>query len=141
MTAIRYGNLHVEVMLVEVINNTGARIQRLGFSQAAADLLHPSGAGPGRRGNGAGPVGGRCIMSRLGALYVITAIEEAAAGGRRGVPAKRPANHRVLAAGRPGGRMLSRARRMLAAAHRGTGGARGGAGRGRPRLGAAGQAD
>jgi hypothetical protein len=80
-------------------------------------------------------------MSRLGALYVISAIEEAAAGGRPGVSARRAADHRVLAAGRPRGRMLWRARRMLAAAHRGTGGARGGAGRGHPRLGAAEQAD
>jgi hypothetical protein len=80
-------------------------------------------------------------MSRSGALYVISAIEGAAAGGGAGASARRTADHRVLAAGRPGGSMLSRARRMLAAVHRGTGGARGGAGRGRPRLGAAGQAD
>jgi hypothetical protein len=48
-------------------------------------------------------------MSRLGALYVISAIEEAAAGGRPGVSARRAADHPVLASGRPGGRS-SRAR-------------------------------
>ena len=80
-------------------------------------------------------------MSRSGALYVISAIEQAAAGGGPGVPARRAADHQVLAAGRPGGSMLSRARRILAAVHRGTGGAHGRAGRGRPGLGAAAQAD
>jgi hypothetical protein len=80
-------------------------------------------------------------MSRSGALYVISAIEQAAAGGGPGVPARHTADHQVLAAGRPGGNMLSRARRILAAVHRGTGGAHGGAGRGRPRLGAAAEAD
>jgi hypothetical protein len=80
-------------------------------------------------------------MSRTGALYVISAIEEAAAGGGRRVPARRTADHQVLAAGRPGGNMLSRARRKLAAVYRGTGGAHGGAGQGHPRPGAAAQAD
>jgi hypothetical protein len=80
-------------------------------------------------------------MSRSGALYVISAIEQAAAGGGPGVPARRAADHQVIAAGRPGGNMLSRARRMLAAVQRGTGGAHGRAGRGRRRLGAAAQAD
>lgn len=37
MTAILYGNLRVEI-----ISDTGARVQRLGFSQAAPDLLRPS---------------------------------------------------------------------------------------------------
>ena len=80
-------------------------------------------------------------MSRSGALYVISVIEQAAVGSGPGGPARRAADHQVLAAGRPGGGMLSRARRMLAAVHRGTGSAHGGAGRGRPRLGAAPQAD
>jgi hypothetical protein len=44
-----------------------------------------------RHGSGAGQAGGRCIMSRAGALYIIAAIDEAAArlagpGGRPGVP-------------------------------------------------------
>ena len=77
-------------------------------------------------------------MSRAGALYIIAAIDEAAAGRGPGVPAGRAAAHQAPAAGRPGGSMLVRARGMLAAVRRSTGGARG---RGRPGLGAAAQAD
>jgi hypothetical protein len=40
VTAILCGKLRVEV-----ISDTGARVQRVGFSQAAADLLHFSQAG------------------------------------------------------------------------------------------------
>ena len=76
-------------------------------------------------------------MSRAGALYIIAAIDEAAAGGAAGVPAGRVAAHQGPAAGRPGGSMLVRARGMLAAVRRSTGGGR----RGRPGLGAAAQAD
>ena len=76
-------------------------------------------------------------MSRAGALYIIAAIDEAAAGGGPGVPAGRVAAHQAPAAGRPGGSMLVRARRMLAAVRRSISGGR----RGRGRLGAAAQAD
>jgi hypothetical protein len=79
-------------------------------------------------------------MSRAGALYIVAAIDEAAAGRGPGVPPRRVA-HQVPAAGRPGGSMLVRARGMLAAVRRSTGGARGGGRRGRPGLGAAAQAD
>ena len=94
-----------------------------------------------RHGSGAGQAGGRCIMSRAGALYIIAAIDEAAAGRGPGVPARRAAAHQAPAAGRPGGSMLVRARGMLAAVRRSTGGARGGGRRGRPGLGAAAQPD
>jgi hypothetical protein len=77
-------------------------------------------------------------MSRSGALHVISAIEAAAAGGGPGRPARRAAADRACAAGRPGGGVLSRVRRMLAAAPRSDGGAHGGAGRDRPQRGAAG---
>ena len=90
-----------------------------------------------RHGSGAGQAGGRCVMSRAGALYIIAAIDEAAAGRRPGVPARRAAAHQAPAAGRPGGSMLVRARGMLAAVRHSTGGGR----RGRPGLGAAAQAD
>ena len=80
-------------------------------------------------------------MSRAGALYIIAAIDGAAAGGGPGVPAGRVAAHQGPAAGRPGGSMLVRARGMLAAVRRSTGGARGGGRRGRPGLGEAAQAD
>jgi len=75
-------------------------------------------------------------MSRAGALYIIAAIDEAAAGGP-GVPAGRVAAHQAPAAGRPGGSMLVRARGMLAAVRRSISGGR----RGRPGLGAAAQPD
>jgi hypothetical protein len=75
-------------------------------------------------------------MSRAGALYIIAAIDEAAAGRGPGVPARRAA-HQAPAAGRPGASMLVRARGMLAAVRRSTGGGR----RGRPGLGAAAQPD
>ena len=94
-----------------------------------------------RHGSGAGQAGGRCIMSRAGALYIIAAINEAAAGRGPGGPARRGAAHQAPAAGRPGGSMLVRARGMLAAVRRSTGGARGGGRRGRPGLGAAAQPD
>ena len=90
-----------------------------------------------RHGSGAGQAGGRCIMSRAGALYIIAAIDEAAAGRGPGGPARRAAAHQAPAAGRPGGSMLVRARGMLAAVRRSTGGGR----RGRPGLGAAAQPD
>ena len=90
-----------------------------------------------RHGSGAGQAGGRCIMSRAGALYIIAAIDEAAAGRGPGVPARRAAAHQAPAAGRPGASMLVRARGMLAAVRRSTGGGR----RGRPGLGAAAQPD
>jgi len=80
-------------------------------------------------------------MSRAGALYIIAAIDEAAAGRGPGVSARRAAAHQAPAAGRPGGSMRVRARGMLAAVRRRTGGARGGGRRGRPGLGAAAQAD
>jgi hypothetical protein len=76
-------------------------------------------------------------MSRAGALYIIAAIDEAAAGRGPGVPAGRVAAHQAPAAGRPGGSMLVRARGMLAAVLRSISGGR----RGRPGLGAAAQAD
>ena len=76
-------------------------------------------------------------MSRAGALYIIAAIDGAAAGGGPGVPAGRAAAHQAPAAGRPGASMLVRARGMLAAVRRSTGGGR----RGRPGLGAAAQPD
>jgi hypothetical protein len=90
-----------------------------------------------RHGSGAGQAGGRCIMSRAGALYIIAAIDEAAAGGGPGVPARRAAAHQAPAAGRPGASMLVRARGMLAAVRRSISGGR----RGRPGLGAAAQPD
>jgi hypothetical protein len=90
-----------------------------------------------RHGSGAGQAGGRYIMSRAGALYIIAAIDEAAAGRGPGVPARRAAAHQAPAAGRPGASMLVRARGMLAAVRRSTGGGR----RGRPGLGAAAQPD
>jgi hypothetical protein len=76
-------------------------------------------------------------MSRAGALHIIAAIDEAAAGRGPGVPARGAAAHRAPAAGRPGASMLVRARGMLAAVRRSTGGGR----RGRPGLGAAAQPD
>ena len=63
-----------------------------------------------RHGSGAGQAGGRCIMSRAGALYIIAAIDEAAAGRGPGVPARRAAAHQAPASGRSGGGMLVRAR-------------------------------
>lgn len=90
-----------------------------------------------RHGSGAGQAGGRCVMSRAGALYIIAAIDEAAAGGGPGVPAGRSAAHQGPAAGRPGASMLVRARGMLAAVRRSISGGR----RGRPGLGAAAQPD
>jgi hypothetical protein len=81
------------------------------------------------------------MMSRAGALYIIAAIDEAAAGRGPGVSARRAAAHQDPAAGHPGGSMLVRARGMLAAVRRRTGGARGEGRRGRPGLGAAAQAD
>ena len=87
---------------------------------------------------GAGQAGGRCIMSRAGALYIIAAIDEAAAGRGPGVPAQGvPPLTGPPPAGRPGASMLARARGMLAAVRRSTGGGR----RGRPGLGAAAQPD
>jgi hypothetical protein len=80
-------------------------------------------------------------MSRSGALHVISAIEAAAAGGGPGRPARHAAAHRACAAGRPGGGVLARVRRMLAAGPRSDGGAHGGAGRDRPQPGAAAQPD
>jgi hypothetical protein len=80
-------------------------------------------------------------MSRSGAMYVISAIESAAAGGGPGGTARRAAAHRASVAGRPGGSVLARVRRMLAAVPRSDGGAHGGTGRDRPRLGAAAQPD
>jgi len=76
-------------------------------------------------------------MSRAGALYIIAAIDEAAAGRGSGVSAGRTAAHQAPAAGRPGGSMLVRARGMLAAVRRSISGGR----RGRTGLGAAAQAD
>ena len=76
-------------------------------------------------------------MSRAGALYIIAAIDGAAAGGGPGVPARRVAAHQAPAAGRPGGSMLVRARGMLAAVRRSISGGR----RGRPGHGAAAQPD
>ena len=74
-------------------------------------------------------------------MYVISAIEAAAAGGAPGGTARHAAAHRASAAGRPGGSLLSRVRRMLAAAPRGDGDAQGGPRRDRPRLGTAAQPD
>ena len=90
-----------------------------------------------RHGSGAGQAGGRCIMSRAGAFYIIAAIDEAAAGRGPGVPARGAAARQGPAAGRPGGSMLVRARGMLAAVRRSISGGR----RGRPGLGAAAQPD
>ena len=74
-----------------------------------------------RHGSGAGQAGGRCIMSRAGALYIIATIDQAAAGRGPGVSAGRAAARQAPAVGRPGGSMLVRARRMLAAVRRSTG--------------------
>ena len=76
-------------------------------------------------------------MSRAGALYIIAAIDGAAAGRGPGVPARGVAAHQAPAAGRPGGSMLVRARGMLAAVRHSISGGR----RGRPGLGAAAQPD
>jgi hypothetical protein len=77
-------------------------------------------------------------MARSGALYFIRAIEQAAADGG---PGRRAGAHGAPAVGSPGGSMGVRTRRMLAAVRRRVGGAHGRAGRGRPRLGVASQAD
>jgi len=55
-------------------------------------------------------------MSRSGALHVISAIEAAAGGGAPGRPARHAAAHRASTAGRSHDSVLSRVRRMLAAA-------------------------
>lgn len=76
-------------------------------------------------------------MSRSGVFYAVKAMERVAAGTAAGGLADRPAKR---AAGRPAGSIVS-LRRLLAALHRGAGGARGNAGQGSRRLGGAAQAD
>jgi len=80
-------------------------------------------------------------MSRSGAFYVITAMEGAPAGGGRGAPGRRAADHRVPAAGRRDGSMFSVVRRALAVVRRNIGGAHGSTGRDRHRLSGAAPAD
>ena len=80
-------------------------------------------------------------MSRLGAFYVIKAMDGNAAGGGHGVPGRRAVDHRVPAAGRLGGSIFSFARRVLAVVHRNIGGAHSPAGLGRHGLGGAASAD
>jgi len=80
-------------------------------------------------------------MSCLGAFYVIKAMEEAAAGGGRGVRGRRAADHQAPAAGRLDGSMFSFLRRVLAVVRRNIGGALGRTGRGRHRLGGAAPAE
>jgi type IV secretory pathway TrbL component len=72
-------------------------------------------------------------MSRSGAMYFISAIEAAAAGGGPRETARHAAAHRASAAARPGGSVLSRVRRMLVGALRSDRGAHGGTDRGRSR--------
>jgi hypothetical protein len=80
-------------------------------------------------------------MPGLGAFYVIKAMEEAAAGGRRGVPGRRAVEHQAPAAGRLDGSMFSFVRRVPAAVRRNIGGALGRTGQGRHGLGGAAPAD
>ena len=80
-------------------------------------------------------------MSRLGALYVIKAIEGPAAGGGPAVPGRRAVDHRAPAASRADGRTRSLARRVPAMVHRTIGGAGRRAGTGRHRLGDAARAE
>jgi len=97
---------------------------------------------PGRwHGNGAELPGGRCIMSRVAAFYVIRALEGDAAGGRPAASGRRAVDHLAPAAGRPDGRAPSLARRLLAMVNRNLGGAHGRAGTGRHRLGDAARAE
>jgi len=76
-------------------------------------------------------------MSRSGAFYVIKAMDGHAAGGGRGVPGKRAADHRDPAADRADGTMFLLVQRALAVLRRNIGGAHGRTGRGRHRLGGA----
>ena len=94
-----------------------------------------------RLSNGAELAGGRCIMSHSGAFYVIKAMEGDAAGGGRGVPGRRAADHRDPAAGRADGSMFSLVQRVLAVVRRNIGGAQGRTGRGRHTLGGAAPTD
>jgi len=96
---------------------------------------------PGRRhGNGQDWSGGKSVMSRMGAFYVIKAMDGDAAGSGHGVPGRRAAGRRVPAAGRRGGSIFSLAR-VLAVVHRDIGGAHGRAGLRRHGLGGAASAD
>jgi hypothetical protein len=82
-------------------------------------------------------------MSRSGVYYVIRAMERAAAGpavtGAPRAPARRAVDGE--AAARPDDSVTSVVRRMLAAVHRGIGGAPGAAGRWRRRLSGPAQAE
>jgi hypothetical protein len=75
-------------------------------------------------------------MSRSGVFYAVKAMERVAAGtaGATGEAAQR-------AAARPGGSIVALRRRVLAAIHLGTGGARGSAGQASRGLGGATQVD
>lgn len=79
-------------------------------------------------------------MSHSGAFYVIKAMEGAPAGGGRGAPGRRAADHRVPAAGRRDGSMFSLVRRALAVVRHNIG-AQGRTGRDSHRLSGAAPAD
>ena len=82
-------------------------------------------------------------MSHMGAFYIIRIMEreaaESAAARRAGVPSRRPDDHAALDAIRSNSNP-SIVRRVFAAVRHGAGGAPGGAGRGRRRLGRAARA-
>ena len=80
-------------------------------------------------------------MSHSGAFYVIKAMEGDAAGGGRGVPGRRAADHRDPAADHADGSVFSFVQRVLAVVCRNIGGAQGRTGRGRHRLGGAAPTD
>jgi hypothetical protein len=80
-------------------------------------------------------------MSHSGAFYVIKAMEGDAAGGGRGVPGRRAADHRDPAADRADGSMFFLVQRVLAVVRRNIGGAQGRTGRGRHTLGGAAPTD
>jgi len=82
--------------------------------------------------------GGRCIMSRSGVYYAVKAMERTAAGAAAAGVAGRPARR---AGARPEGSIVSLRRRVLAAIHLGTGGARHRARHGSRSLSGAAQAD
>ena len=77
-------------------------------------------------------------MSRSGVFYAVKAMERVATGTVAAGVAGGPAGRAVA---RPEGSIVSLRRRVLAAIHLGTGGARGRARHGSRRLGGAAQAD
>jgi len=87
---------------------------------------------------GAQLFGGGCVMSRSGVFYAVKVMEWVAAGtaadGVAGGPARR-------AVARSEGSLVTLRRRVLAAMHLGTGGARGSARQAGRRLDGAAQAD